>query len=257
MENVIESLSLQAKGKGGMAGMSIYLDIGVVVILVIAMITGWRRGVARSLIRLLGAVGSLILSSLLASSLAPYVFEALVRPSLTGKIEQALAASPAQDIAQKLQELFNALPQFVSSLLEQYGITNGRMEQILASGTQDTAKTLVDTISPAVVEPIRVVLMFLLFLILMVVVGILARAVGRIFRLPVLRQADSLIGLVVGLFSGVVVLLVICLVVRAVVPMVPAGNWFTNVFSQESIQSSALFRMIYEWNPLDPLLSLF
>ena len=236
--------------------MSIYLDIGVVVILVIAMITGWRRGVARSVIRLVGAVASLILSSLLASSLAPYVFDALVRPSLTGKIEQALATGPTQDIAQKLQELFHALPQFVSSSLNQYGITSGQMEQILAGGTQDTAKTLVDTISPIVIDPIRVVLMILLFLIFMVVVGILARAVGRVFRLPVLRQADSLIGLVVGLFSGVVVLLVICLVVRAVVPMVPADSWFHNVFSQESIQSSALFRMIYEWNPLDSLLSL-
>ena len=156
--------------------MSIYLDIGVVVILVIAMITGWRRGVARSVIRLVGAVASLILSSLLASSLAPYVFDALVRPSLTGKIEQVLATGPTQDIAQKLQELFHALPQFVSSSLNQYGITSGQMEQILAGGTQDTAKTLVDTISPIVIDPIRVVLMILLFLIFMVVVGILARA---------------------------------------------------------------------------------
>ena len=240
-----------------MAGMSIYLDVGVVVILVIAMITGWRRGVARSIVRLVGGVVSLILPSLLASSLAPYVFDVLVRPSLTGKVEQALAASPTQDIAQRLQELFDALPQFVSSSLGQYGITNEHMEQILANGTQDTAKTLVDTVAPVIIEPIRVVLMILLFLILMVAVGLLARAVGRIFRLPVLRQADSLLGLVIGLFSGVVVLLVACLVVRAVVPMVPAGSWFHNVFSQESIQSSSLFRVVYDWNPLDPLLSLF
>ena len=59
-------------------------------------------------------------------------------------------------------------------------------------------------IRPAAVSLLKIVIFFVLFIILLILVGIAASIVGKVFKLPILRQTDGLLGAVLGAVQGVV-----------------------------------------------------
>ena len=97
-----------------------------------------------------------------------------------------------------------------------------------------------------------IVLTAIAYLVIMVVVSIVLRVVvaatGLIRRLPVIKQADKLGGLIVGLVEGIVVVWIFFTVVTAISGTQAASNILVQ------IHGNAILELLYNCNPITSLL---
>lgn len=96
-----------------------------------------------------------------------------------------------------------------------------------------------------------VVIVVLLFVILEVLVHVLAVLLDRLFRLPVLKQVNSLLGGVFGFCKGAVVVLFACAVLRLAlpgfIPLKPSQEW-------QKMGLSRIYQTVSVHNPLYTML---
>ena len=97
-----------------------------------------------------------------------------------------------------------------------------------------------------------IVLTAIAYLVIMVVVSIVLRVVvaatGLIRRLPVIKQADKLGGLIVGLVEGIAVVWIFFTVVTAISGTQAASNILVQ------IHGNAILESLYNCNPITSLL---
>lgn len=93
----------------------------------------------------------------------------------------------------------------------------------------------------------RIISAVLIFIVLQILVHILVEIVDRFFRLPVLHQINSLLGGVFGLAKGCLILLLVCTVVRFILPAAGAANLGGNV---QKIADSRIYQYTYAHNPV-------
>lgn len=94
----------------------------------------------------------------------------------------------------------------------------------------------------------RVLATFLLFAGLELLVHLIASFADHLFRLPILREVNSILGGVFGLVKGVAVILVICTITSIAVP---SGQNIQSVW--KDIENSKIFQFAEEKNPVNSL----
>ncbi|WP_411676350.1 CvpA family protein [Caproicibacter sp.] len=95
----------------------------------------------------------------------------------------------------------------------------------------------------------RILAAVVLFIGLEILVHLIASSADHLFRLPVLRQVNALLGGVFGLVKGVAVLLVICALTQLAVP---SGQSAKSVWKE--IGDSQILQFTKKKNPVDTLL---
>lgn len=95
----------------------------------------------------------------------------------------------------------------------------------------------------------RILAAAVLFAVMEILVHVIASSADHVFRLPVLRQVNILLGGVFGLVKGVAVLLVVCALTRFAVP---SGRGTASLW--KGIENSKILQYTEEKNPVDTLL---
>ena len=236
-----------------MRTLAVWLDLILLVLLVLFVFFGFKRGLAKTLTEFVGAIAAAVAAILLASFFANLIFDAFVRGSLEGSISGVINESAGASAADKLQAVLDALPGFVSNSLASYGLGSEQLSSAL-SGTADAAAGAgVELIKPIVTSLIQMILVFVLFVLLMIVVKIVARGVDTVFRLPLLHQLNSLLGGIFGILRCAVFVLLACAILRAMIPMLQP---VPPLITEETIGQTFLFRHVYSFNPLSYLMEI-
>ena len=184
---------------------------GVILILAIFAVIGWRKGV----IRLVLSLVSMIVTILAAVIIAPLATTAI-------RNETNIDENMAQSIYTILSE---------NKEVDQY-FSN---EQMIPDGIN---------ISEAGEHLQNIVIMVVVFIVLRIIIG----ATGIIRRLPIIKQADKLGGVIVGLIEGLVVVWIFFTVVTAISGTENAAN----ILAQ--IHKNAFLEALYNNNPITRLL---
>lgn len=79
--------------------MAIWLDAGILILALLFIFVGFHRGVVKSLIELVGTVAAVVAAVLLASMIAPAIFNTFIRPPMVEQIQGAIDNTVGQDIA--------------------------------------------------------------------------------------------------------------------------------------------------------------
>ena len=221
--------------------MSIFLlDGTIIIIFALFIFLGFKNGVAKSLISFIGAVFSLVFSIYVSSMASEVIYSNFIEKNLTSSISQTIS-----DKNFKSEDVFNNVPHFVSNSLKIYNVKNEKVTSILKSSAADKAKAISDLFSPAIKGVIRNVLSILFFLLLMVFMGTICKNLSYVFKLPILRQIDGLLGAIFGAFKGYVVIVILMMFLKMVLPVskvVPA------VLSDKNIDSTIVFSHMYKSN---------
>lgn len=221
--------------------MSIFLLDGVIIILFALFIfLGFKNGVARSLISFIGAIFSLIFSIYISSLASEAIYDTFIEKNLTSSINQTIS-----DKNFKSEDIFNNLPNFVSNALRIYNITNEKVSSIARSSGLDKEKVLSDLFSRAIKGVIRDILSILIFWLLMILIGTICKNLSYVFKLPVLRQIDGLLGGIFGAFKGYVVIVILMMFLKMFLPI---SKVVPEVLSDKNIDSTVLFSHMYKSN---------
>ncbi len=218
----------------GKEGVSLpYLaDAIIVVIFLLFIILGVKRGFVRSVLDLVGTLAAMLVSMWFSGIAAQWFFSTFLQESLTRQIAEALQAAPAADAA---DAVLSVVPEILRGGLEAFGITSDAINQAVAGTSGQAAAAVVAVLSPMVVSVLRGLFALVLFVFLLVIFRILSGVVCRIFRLPVLRQLDKGLGILLGITQAVLITVLLCFCAQALISV--SSPWLV-----ETIQASQVYQ---------------
>lgn len=219
---------------------SFIADLAIILVLALSSYIGWKQGVVRGVLTLVGSILALTLSAQVADVAAAAVIDQVIRPATHTAIEQhaeELLVSQGLFGRDAMEQLVGAITNdFVREKVQEL-LTATVSSAIIAS--QDTlcsmVKELADTVLDGVVqELLSTLLCVVCFTILSVAVRLAIRLIGKAFRLPVLRQLDQTGGLLLGVAKGVLLIFVAVWALRLL------GLWL----DETVIAESCLLRLV-------------
>ncbi len=227
--------------------MGYILDGIILLICLLCVLIGVKRGFIHSVVRFLGSIIAALLASALGGVLAQWLFDTMFRGAMVEKINSSLQTLGADNAAAAASQVLASLPDFLVRALEEAGVTLETVSHAINSQTSGAAGMVVDYLSPVFVNFLKVLAVIVLFFLFMTIVRLLAALVGDILRLPILKEVDGLLGGVFGFLLAMVSVWVVVAGVMVFMPMLDSG---AQQQVQEALDGSLLTGVLVNMNPL-------
>lgn len=201
---------------------AVIMDAIVVIVLVVAVYHGVRRGLLQSLAGLVMVVMALVGAGIAAGTFTEPVagfVTPLVEERVTEWVESAIEEQTDGFEWNLFEESGEDTEPFrIQELLTLLGLDE-EVRETLAERTQTAVRNTGATVVSAIVESlvrtfIHGVLFVLAFIVILIILKVLAGAMGLVLRLPGLRGLNALGGAVFGLIEGMLLLFLAVWVAR-------------------------------------------
>lgn len=239
--------------------MGFVLDIILLAIGVGCVIYGCKKGFFKSFVSLASGVCAWFVAYTFTPSLAQFIKEKFVIDKVAGSITTTFAsiAEAGKENGEKViydLKLLLESAQF-SDTVEQCGADEEAVRTLIETTSANTYEA-VESVSYAVAEPVSsalssIIAFIFIFVAALIAIRIVTWVVGLVFKLPVLRELDKIMGLVFGVISAVFFMWIFALCAGSLVnalSTVAPGN-----FSTEIIKSSFFVELFAKYNPLSLL----
>lgn len=219
------------------------LDVSVMAILFLFIIAGYRGGIMRSFIIFIGSIFSSIFSGYFSGKLANFVSEKVVLPGIERQIANDISIGEFN-----FEHFLSNLPNFIRNSLEIYGITPLRLDHIMNNSMkQEIPAKIANLVKPVFVNIFKSVFSVLIFAVLALTVRIIIRFISRLCKHRAMNQANSFAGGFFGALKGYLVIAVLMCCIRSLTLVM---SDLPEVFSNETISSSVVFKELYFNNPV-------
>ncbi len=215
------------------------LDLFTIVIILIFVFIGFKKGVARTALSSASTLIAGIVSSTLSKPIAVSIYESSVKPSLVNKIDKAVKTAQQSGKNVPTSDIIKSLPNYVRNSLPSFDITNERLRDAIRDGSI-AAEGL---IRPIIVSFITCIVTVLLFLVLVIIARVAIKVICDKMDMVTKGIVDSFFGALIGLLEGFLIIIVIAFVMRIAIPHM---NEVPELFTDESISDSYVFRGIYD-----------
>lgn len=192
---------------------AIGLDAIAVIIVLGCMNAAAKKGFLRTVIQMVAYLVILLASCILSRAAAPVVFDKVVQPILLEKIEAPLETAPsnADLICVTYPGTLSMVDARFDSLLPK--VKNSHFFDNLTS----------NAVRPIMISAISMIGFFIIFALLSVLVHILLTALGVIDHIPVVGTVNAVLGGAVGVFQGLLLVLVLCILLKGLLHLHPGG----------------------------------
>lgn len=226
--------------------MSLFIDILLLVIIVTTVIGGYKRGFIKSVMNFASAVLSFFAAVYFTPYLSAYLRNNVFLKRISDNIAETLASLLGVGTAERsTEQLFNDMPDALVNIADRFGVD---LETFAAefsspeSATAETVKLMSDAIADPVATAISSALAFItIFVIVNLILRIITSILDVVFELPVLRQLNSLAGLVFGVFSAVLYAVVLSSVLVSLVGALHSID--PALFSEELIEKTTFVKV--------------
>ncbi len=228
--------------------MAYILDGVVILIFLMAVAIGHRRGFIKTVAGMVAFLAALAVAMLLGQPVAEFAYDKTMEPTVIAAVEEQVTGDGAT--IGGMNRVLDSLPGFVQNLMGNVGISTG--EDVLEKLTGETGDTLAQQISVNVVRPVvvpllRVLCMLVLFLLAYIGARVLFKVMNVVAKLPLLKQLNKSLGLISGVVSGVLWVLLAVTVIQ----VLAATNTF---ITQQALNDSLLTNWLVGLNPLGSVL---
>ena len=185
--------------------MAYVLDALLIVLFILCVYLGWRRGFIKTASGLIALAAAVAVSVLVSGSAAQLAYDKAVEPAVMAALEEQIQDTtlPA---AQQVDNALDQMPGFVVALLAARGLDSG--EAILDGlHIEELGTSLAEGITQQVIAPLLLPLLeglcaILLFVLVYILALILLRVLDLVTRLPLLKTLNRWLGLLAGVCSG-------------------------------------------------------
>ena len=227
--------------------MGYILDGIILLICLICVLVGVKKGFIHSVVRFLGAVIAALLASTLGGALAQWLFDTMFRGAMVEKINSSLQALGSSIAAAAAGQVLASLPDFLVRALEEAGVTLETVSHAINSQTSGAAGMVVDYLSPVFVNFLKVLAVIVLFFLFTTLARLLAALISDLLRLPILRELDGVLG---GAFGFLLALVSVWVVVAGATVFMPMLDSSSQQQVQAALDSSLLTGTLVNMNPL-------
>ena len=228
--------------------MKMLVDIIIVVIVLGFILVGWRRGFLLSVY----ALFSMIIAIVLACVLTPVVSSGLEKTGIPDKLETKISSYVETELTEKFGANADVSAEEAADELPLPGFLAGKIADDIKAGADAPIKSISRSVGRKSAEFICSIIAFILvFFIVVAIMTVLKSILKLATKLPVLKQADAVGGVLIGFAEGVVFLCVLALLLSV----------FSSAQSMQGIVSavekSHIAKFIYENNFIGKIISRF
>ncbi len=187
--------------------MSLIFDAVILVVAILVIVMGAKRGFVKSIMGVCTLIAALFVAFAFTPSVSPYIENTAVIEGISDGISDTIASlTKSSEGTYDLSRLFRDMPESFKQILDRYGVNANELEQAFnpgANASEESVQALADRIAGPVAAAIAGVVSFLvLFVASLLVLKILMWVLDLIFHLPVLKTANTVLGLIVGVVSA-------------------------------------------------------
>lgn len=240
--------------------MAYLLDLAVILVFVLCIAVGCKRGVVKALSRLLGIAAAVVLAFLFCGPLASLTFDQWVGPQLESTISTKIGESRDDGenaVRSGVESVLEALPAPVVNLMKNNGI--GTVDEIidrvdlsgadqLVQNADDIAGRLTTQVARPVVVTILRVPAFLLILLLGIIAAMLLSGLldALVSHIPFVKGVNRSLGALFGALEGVALVLVLV----GVLQMAAELGGETSALNQAVLDQTLLTGPLSQINPV-------
>ncbi len=238
------------------------LDILVVAILIIGIVLGARKGLVRSVIGLFGKIVSLIVAFFLSENLGVYLDQHYIHAPMRQWLINQLSSTPENVNATleslDLNSLFGQKPKFFTDIIDLLHIDFSQLMtkylSLREQGPEQAKAAVIDTmISPLSATVSRVAAFIIIFIVCAVGVAVLWWLSDLIINLPIIKQLDTLGGVIFGALNGVLIIFLVVSVLGVSSQYILKDKSYEE--RQSIVSGTLVYKQFKKINPITGLLS--
>lgn len=227
--------------------MSLALDLGLIAVLAVAVLASAKKGLVRTVLELVAFAAAILLAVQLSAPMAKTCYENVLSERVETKIAEELHVSENASAIKKASVVLDSLPSFVKDYVQGSDASVTKLTEQIANGNysnKDAAKLLNENIARPVCEAVlSAVLFLLLFAVLGGVFQWLASVLSKLFKIPIVKNVNALLGGVFGAVKGCAFVFI------AVFLLTAAAPYIENAAYREALQSSHIVGFVSGWLP--------
>lgn len=214
------------------------VDIILIAVLIGCIIDGRRKGFAKMVLSVIATVVAFVVAKEYAQPVAAWINDSFVHQSIVNSISNAISESVGSGAA----AIANALPDYIVRAAEAVGLTAQGITAELGSNVTavQAAEQICNAVEGVFVIPaIEIVAFFIIFAIGSAILRFVASLINGVFKLPLIKSVNKLLGAVLGGVKGIIAVLVIGIVLWSVSSIAPETQ-FASAVEDSTIIKTAL-----------------
>ncbi len=228
--------------------MSLLIDVIVIAAFAGCLINGIRKGFMKSIIGIVVVIAALLGSVQISPALAARMNDKFIHKSVVSVAKDAI---PNVEV----ETLVNEMPPAFVKALDRFGTDSDDIEKLFENGEQGASEDekrqlIAEKMGAPLAKAISKALAFLIvFAILYVVLFIVSLIICAVVKLPVLKTADKLLGVLLGGASGILLAWGISIAICALLPHLSV--LYENVVPETVIDNSIVVKFLGNFDPFD------
>ncbi len=218
----------------------IIIDIVLVFILISSIFSGRKKGFVRMALSIAAAVISMIVAYEFAPTVAAWIEESLVREPMTNAIADSISAN----IGSGAEAIADAIPAYIMKAAE---LAGANIESFLSGinspeSVSNAAEQIYAVIKDGGIIPAANVLGFFAIYVISntILSSVVITAINNIFKLPILKGINKLLGGILGGIKGVIVVCIISLVLSAATMLFKTDNDLLKAIDSSTVISTVV-----------------
>ena len=237
--------------------MTLLFDIGVIAIVVLFAISGYRKGLLVSVVNVVGTVVAAAVSPVLASVFSSMVYTNFIRGAIIDSVAKAAEDIPIEATAlQKATELLANVPNSIFNMLSlENGMETQKMSEAISASTNLDLPNLVESmVSTKALGLISTILTVIFFIILSAALKYAAYLMTKTLEAVKLGGVNKAFGGIFGIVEAAFIIMVItCLIYFVTMFMSPESFDYIN----DRINETILYKFIYHYSMPDAIIGYF
>ena len=183
-------------------------DIIIIAVFALLFFIDFKRGIAITILNVAGVALTGFLAYHISNFLASWVYTAFVQQTLTTNLQQMI---DTQGINSAIANSFSALPNWVMGMLgfflSIFGLDSSVYTndfQVSNSAAAAVSTSVENLIQPVITGMFRLVIGVVISIIIFIIIKILVKKLVRVFKIPVVKQINKLLGGVLGLAEAAI-----------------------------------------------------
>ena len=183
-------------------------DIIIIAVFALLFFIDFKRGIAITILNVAGVALTGFLAYHISNFLASWVYTAFVQQTLTTNLQQMI---DTQGFNSAIANSFSALPNWVMGMLgfflSIFGLDSSVYTndfQVSNSAAAAVSTSVENLIQPVITGMFRLVIGVVISIIIFIIIKILVKKLARVFKIPVVKQINKLLGGVLGLAEAAI-----------------------------------------------------
>ena len=228
--------------------MFVAIDLILIAVWAFVIWRSARRGFIRSVIELVGWFLALMLAIWISGLIANAIYTSFIEPQFIKGVQSSVTSFANDHINDDVSAIRDSLPFYLRGVFSDADLSRSITSE-LSKGSAAAATAIAETLRPALVSIISVMLTFLLMIPLMILVRIAAKYINKVFNLPVIGTINRVLGGILGFFKGILVIYIFVIVINVFMDMSQSKSFL--FFTQSAIDRTVLFATLQSLNPFN------